>query len=319
MTSPRAPATHRTETAGRHVEEARALYEAAYHGEDFEVEPVDADFSYRYTVTGDDDLTLRSNHFHGALRGIAEIPDEYVSTWITTGSLTLDLDGLPVDLAHGRPVMVARARPLRFEAFDYRQNLVHIRAGYLEAAAAAHEGVAEGLIRFDTTATPIDGPLDRWAGMLTVAGRTAVSRGAPVLLQAEAKHALAVALLDTFPHETVSTPPEVLVPGAARLRRAVDFVHARADLPITIGEIADAAGLSVRGAQGAFQSRLGMAPLQYLRSVRLDRAHAELARSAYGVSSVAEVAGRWGFGHLGRFAGYYLERFGESPNRTLRR
>ena len=34
---------------------------------------------------------------------------------------------------------------------------------------------------------------------------------------------------------------------------------------------------------------------------------------------VAEVAGAWGFGHLGRFAGYYADTFGELPSETLRR
>jgi AraC-like DNA-binding protein len=34
--------------------------------------------------------------------------------------------------------------------------------------------------------------------------------------------------------------------------------------------------------------------------------------------SVAEVAARWGFSHLGRFAAAYRKRYGESPSHTLR-
>ncbi|MFC6258767.1 hypothetical protein ACFP5Z_17115 [Kocuria oceani] len=33
---------------------------------------------------------------------------------------------------------------------------------------------------------------------------------------------------------------------------------------------------------------------------------------------MAEVAGRWGFTHRGRFAAAYRERFGENPAATLR-
>jgi AraC-like DNA-binding protein len=33
---------------------------------------------------------------------------------------------------------------------------------------------------------------------------------------------------------------------------------------------------------------------------------------------VGEVAYRWGFTHLDRFAGAYAKRFGETPSATLR-
>jgi AraC-like DNA-binding protein len=33
---------------------------------------------------------------------------------------------------------------------------------------------------------------------------------------------------------------------------------------------------------------------------------------------VADVAFRWGFGHLGRFAEKYRERYGELPSETLK-
>jgi AraC-like DNA-binding protein len=33
--------------------------------------------------------------------------------------------------------------------------------------------------------------------------------------------------------------------------------------------------------------------------------------------SVSEVAYRWGFTHMGRFAGTYRARFGVTPSRTL--
>jgi transcriptional regulator GlxA family with amidase domain len=58
--------------------------------------------------------------------------------------------------------------------------------------------------------------------------------------------------------------------------------------------------------------------MQYLRHLRLDRARADLLHLA-DVPSVASVALRWGFGHLGRFSADYKERFGESPGESLRR
>ena len=35
--------------------------------------------------------------------------------------------------------------------------------------------------------------------------------------------------------------------------------------------------------------------------------------------SITEIAGRWGFSHMGRFAVEYRKRFGEPPSQTLRR
>jgi AraC-like DNA-binding protein len=60
-------------------------------------------------------------------------------------------------------------------------------------------------------------------------------------------------------------------------------------------------------------------PLAYLRSVRMERAHRELqsADQSEGVS-VAGVAAKWGFTHLGRFAIDYRRRFGIYPSQTLR-
>jgi AraC-like DNA-binding protein len=61
-----------------------------------------------------------------------------------------------------------------------------------------------------------------------------------------------------------------------------------------------------------------MSPMAYLRHVRLARAHEELRRSDPGQVTVAEVAYRWGFGHLGRFSASYQAQYGVSPSQTLR-
>ena len=60
-------------------------------------------------------------------------------------------------------------------------------------------------------------------------------------------------------------------------------------------------------------------PLAHLRSVRMQRAHRDLQIAEPGDGlSVAAVAARWGFAHLGRFAIEYRRRFGIYPSQTLR-
>lgn len=78
-----------------------------------------------------------------------------------------------------------------------------------------------------------------------------------------------------------------------------------------------AAGVSARSLQASFRAALRTTPTAYIRSLRLERARADLADSG-AVSTVTDVATRWGFTHLGRFAVDYRNRFGESPSSTLR-
>ncbi|GLY00313.1 MULTISPECIES: AraC family transcriptional regulator [Actinoplanes] len=102
------------------------------------------------------------------------------------------------------------------------------------------------------------------------------------------------------------------------VKRALDVMHAEPWRPYTVSELATVAGVGVRVLQESFRQHVGIPPLTYLRRLRLDGVHAELSRSDPGQASVSEVAYRWGFTHLGRFAGAYRERFGSSPSQTLR-
>ena len=58
-------------------------------------------------------------------------------------------------------------------------------------------------------------------------------------------------------------------------------------------------------------------PLTFWRQLRLAAARACLVEGSNG-TSVTEIATRFGFGHFGRFAQDYRQRFGEAPSETLR-
>ena len=102
------------------------------------------------------------------------------------------------------------------------------------------------------------------------------------------------------------------------LRRALDFIHANAEYEITIRDIAAAADVTPRAIQYAFREHLDMAPLEYLRRVRLERAHQELKSADPAQDTVTSIARRCGFSHPGRFSRAYKEVFGTEPSRTLR-
>lgn len=102
------------------------------------------------------------------------------------------------------------------------------------------------------------------------------------------------------------------------VKRTLDAMHAEPGRAFTAAELAGIAGVGVRVLQESFRRHVGMPPLTYLRRVRLDGVHAELSRGDPRQIKVSEVAHRWGFTHMGRFAGLYRARFGVHPSQTLR-
>lgn len=104
----------------------------------------------------------------------------------------------------------------------------------------------------------------------------------------------------------------------APVKRAMDAVHERPEHPFTPAGLAAEARVGVRWLQEAFRRYVGMSPMAYVREVRLIRVRDELRDAVPGALSVSEVAHRWGFSHLGRFAEQYHARFGELPSQTLR-
>ena len=67
----------------------------------------------------------------------------------------------------------------------------------------------------------------------------------------------------------------------------------------------------------SFESVLDVSPSRYLLATRLNRVHRDLWASPPEVS-IQQLATRWGFWHMGRFAKYYRDTFGERPSETGR-
>jgi AraC-like DNA-binding protein len=103
------------------------------------------------------------------------------------------------------------------------------------------------------------------------------------------------------------------------ITRAVDLLEERPAAPWTTVGLAGELHLSVRALQAGFQREVGVAPMAYLRQVRLRRAHAALQEAHPSETSVQAVATSLGLLHQGRFASDYRTLFGENPSETLRR
>jgi len=90
------------------------------------------------------------------------------------------------------------------------------------------------------------------------------------------------------------------------------------DHTLSIEALASEYRISMKSMQNAFRSLYDLTPKQFLRLLKLNLAHHELMQADPRETSVSRVAQKWGFGHMGRFAQYYLELFGEKPSGTLR-
>ncbi|HEY0718886.1 MAG TPA: helix-turn-helix transcriptional regulator, partial [Streptosporangiaceae bacterium] len=142
----------------------------------------------------------------------------------------------------------------------------------------------------------------------------------PVLAEELARTA-AITALHTFPNTalTVSYQPGPGWAAPVTVRRAAGYIEAHADQPVTLNQIADAAGVTGRPLRHAFRRYYGATPTQYLRRTRLEHAHTELtAADPASGTTVTAVAHRWGWTSLNGFTAAYQQRFGQSPSRTLR-
>lgn len=106
-------------------------------------------------------------------------------------------------------------------------------------------------------------------------------------------------------------------PGDATARRAEELVSEHLDRPMSLAEVARELGVSPRTVSRIFRNRHGTSPIAFLRRRRLEAARCDLVDAEPGQESVTQVALRYGFQHLGRFAIDYRRSFGESPSETL--
>jgi AraC-like DNA-binding protein len=126
-------------------------------------------------------------------------------------------------------------------------------------------------------------------------------------------------IFESVPHRLTNQlgrlPPDVT---PKHVRQAIDYMRANLHLPLTMIDIAAAIGVSDRTLQVGFRRFRDTTPAAYLRQIRLDAVHAELS-SPENRLPVTEVALKWGFTHMGRFAAHYRAAFGDYPSETAKR
>lgn len=126
-------------------------------------------------------------------------------------------------------------------------------------------------------------------------------------------------VLARFPHRYTSwfeRTSEAAAPW--QIRQAVAFIDSHKHGPLTVQDVADGVGISLRSLQEGFRRHKQITPHEYIKLVRLARVRADLLDPMVTLS-VEAVARHWGFINRGHFAATYQNAFGEKPSQTRRR
>lgn len=206
----------------------------------------------------------------------------------------------------------------RFSPDSWRLNLRIDRQAIERLFERLYERPLRGPMQFHPSIAQDSVLHERWLALLRLVASQSGAPVAPALLGPLEEMAMLL-LLTEQPHNHAAlahaAPP---LPAPRHVRRAEEFMRGHLGEALTLARIAEASGTSIRSLTAGFRQFRQTTPMRWLHEQRLQAARDQLQQAASD-ASVSSIALHCGFGHLGRFAGDYLRRFGESPSATLRR
>jgi AraC-like DNA-binding protein len=243
------------------------------------------------------------------LRGTGSITTGRQEQRFTAGDVTM----LPAD----QPSLGQTMTGIRYVTLQVPLAAVH-------ALAEEEAGVPAGSLRFESTA-PLSAARQRayasTAAFICNQLLTSETTQLHALLAQTMTGLAAAAMLETFPNTTMTAArrpgPGWVTP--ASVRRAAAYIGEHAGQPVTVADIAAAAGVTPLALRHGFRRRYDITPAQYQRLVRLERAHLELlSADPRDGATVASIARKWGWSSPSRFTAAYQQRFRADPGETLR-
>ncbi|MBR0928210.1 AraC family transcriptional regulator [Bradyrhizobium diazoefficiens] len=215
--------------------------------------------------------------------------------------------------------------PTRMMWRDCAQAILLLDRHMVEQRAAALSGRASGTVEFDPV-IDLDAPSGRrlrtsLAELMLLAERLGPTGRLSAVAMADWRELLLDRLLNGQRHG-LSDAIRTFSGRAERLPRALcaarDHLADNAGEPLDLAQLACVSGIGIRALQLGFRRHFGASISQMLLDMRLAALHARLAQGSAD-ASVTDIAFDLGFTHLGRMAGAYREKFGETPSATLRR
>ncbi|RTM11010.1 MAG: AraC family transcriptional regulator [Bradyrhizobiaceae bacterium] len=215
--------------------------------------------------------------------------------------------------------------PTRMMWRDCAQAILLLDRRMVEQRAAALSGRAAGAVEFDPVIdleAPAGQALRRsLAELMLLAERLGPSGRLSATAMADWRELLLDHLLNGQRHglsDAIATFSGRAERLPRVLRAARDHLAGNAGEPLDLAQLACASGIGIRALQLGFRRHFGQSISEMLLDMRLAALHARLAQGSPD-ASITDIAFDLGFTHLGRMAGAYREKFGETPSATLRR
>jgi AraC family ethanolamine operon transcriptional activator len=125
-------------------------------------------------------------------------------------------------------------------------------------------------------------------------------------------------LIDSIP--AAAPPLDLLLRSPRRfdlVKQADEYMRSQLETSITLMSLCKALHTSERPLNYGFHEVLGVSPMAYLKTLRLQAVRTQLQRVDPETTAIVEIANRFGFISLGHFSRDYKTMFGELPSETL--
>ncbi|NQZ51679.1 MAG: GlxA family transcriptional regulator, partial [Moritella sp.] len=213
-----------------------------------------------------------------------------------------------------------RARPYRYLGAVESGSWILARAGFLNGLQATTHW--EDLEDFSNQFSTIKVQPDRYVidgGIFTTGGASPTFDLFLQLIRSRFGHTLALAVASVFIYDgnhRAHTPQPIVTLGLLQgqspsISAAIKLMQAHIDEPVAISQIAAELSLSRRTLEKQFRAQLGISPLQYYKSMRLQIAK-KLVLDSH--NSMQEIALRTGFSSLAVFSREFKLTFNHSPS-----
>ncbi|NMO88321.1 AraC family transcriptional regulator [Actinomycetospora sp. TBRC 11914] len=281
------------------------------------------DFRFDGVVLGA--LAVGVAHINAGLEiGMADLEDSYYVNYSASGSMHARHRGRSVEVTPGWGAVYHPIGPVGMTTSDqYGSYAVRITRSAVNEALEEQVGLP---LPPDPVLEPhVDlrtGPGRRWdrlVRLLCDEARTTPSVLSHPMIAAPLHDAVVAGFLHATEHrwrDALARPVNCW--SRTPVRRAVEAIRSDPTQPFTPTTLARLAGTPTRTLHDGFRRHLDTTPMDYLRLVRLERAHAELRAAEPHGTTVAAVAHHWGFGHVSRFSQAYARVYGRPPGATLR-